>query len=107
MIATVQDGVITITAFIIEFMVQHFRCNPVDFIGFITAVDSTNHFTGAQVTPQLFFKHMRIVLNQLIGCLENAAGRSIVLFELDDFQVSEIVFKPDQIFWAGAAPGID
>ena len=74
---------------------------------FLVAAGQYPHRVAEAVfAPQAFLEDMRIVGDQLIGGLQDAAGTTIVLFELDDFKVGVIVLKLVQIFGARAAPGV-
>ena len=50
---------------------------------------------------------MRVVANEFIGALQDAAGGTVVLFQLDDFEHGVILLQLRNVFRACTAPRVD
>ena len=74
---------------------------------FVAAADHPYRLAVAQFTPQLFLEHVRVVGDQRIGGLEDAAGGAVVLFQHDHLERREVLLELHQIFRPCAAPGVD
>ena len=59
------------------------------------------------ICPQDFSLTIDVVGNQAAGSVENVLGRTVVLFEFDDFGTGEIRFKAENIFNVRASKTID
>ncbi len=66
-----------------------------------------DRLTKAQVRPELFTEHDGIIANDIIGSLQDALHRTIVLLQLHDFQVRVILGKLRQILHGSATPGVN
>src|ERR1043166_6202072 len=61
----------------------------------------------AVLRPELFSPPAGIVLDQSVGRLENCIGRTIVLFELDDFDLPIMLLQIEQVGDFCPSPAVD
>ena len=66
-----------------------------------------NLFAITFVRPELFPASAQVVLNYSIRRLQDGIGGAIILFELDDFDFSEVLFEVEQVRDFGAAPAVN
>ena len=83
-IASIQNGIVRVTATLHETMMDQFRNNLFRFLFFIPGAQNANGIAEAKFAPQLLFEHMGIVSDKAVGGLENTSAGTVILFQLDD-----------------------
>ncbi len=74
---------------------------------FVGAVHHLERIAIAQLAPQLLFEHVRVLRDELVGRLEDAAHGAVVLLQLDHLEAGKVLLQQRQVFRLGAAPGVD
>src|SRR5689334_15636799 len=64
-------------------------------------------FTGAKIGPESLVFTQSIALDDVLGCIQDRLGGSVILFEHNDPGVGEIALETQYIFCARAAPGVN
>ncbi|MNQ38732.1 hypothetical protein D3C85_523250 [compost metagenome] len=59
------------------------------------------------LAPQLLLERMRVVGDQHVGALEDAAGGAVVLLEHHHLEAGEVVLEQHEVFRPRAAPGVN
>jgi len=86
--------------------VHEFRHHALGLVLVVAASQHLHRVAEAVFAPQAFLEQVRIVGNQLVGGLEDAAGAAVVLFELDDLEIGVVVLELVQVLGARTAPGV-
>ena len=106
MVAAIQDGVVAVVGVVQELVVHEFRHHALGLVFVVAAGQHPHWVAEAVLTPQPLLEKVRVVGDECVGGLENAAGAAIVLFELDDLEVGVVVLELVQVLGARATPRV-
>ena len=106
-VAAVKDGVIGETGAVLELVREQAQHHGFRFIFFIFCREHAHRIAGTVLAPQVLLEQLGVVLDEVVGALQNALRRTVVLLQLDDAQGGIVFLQVAQIGRAGAAPGID
>ena len=109
MVAAVEHGKIGVAGFVAagQFHAGDFAGHVFGFVFFAAAGNHFYRIAFPKLRPQGFGKQLGIVGDYLVGHAQDAAGRAVVLFEFDHFNLRVILLQQAQVFHIGAAPGVD
>jgi len=88
-------------------MVDDFRHDLLGFDHFVPVAQYAQRIAVAQLAPEFFLERVRIVRNQMVGDFQDAAGRAVILLQLDDLEPRVVFLQLCQVFGLSAAPGVD
>ena len=106
-IAPVQDGEVAVARALGEAAMQYLGHHLLGLGLGVLAGQHADGFAVAQFAPQALLEHVRVVGDEPVGALEDAAAGPVVLFQLDDLQARIVLLQPAQVLRACAAPGVD
>ena len=84
MITSVENSEISKLRTFLQALTNDIRSNTLGFSFIIVTLQNTDFLTNTELTPELFFKDMRVVANDLVSRFEDTGARAIVLFQFDD-----------------------
>ena len=79
-------------------------------LGLVLVVAAGQHAHEVAIAgggPEFLVEQVRIVADDPVGHAQDAAGRAVVLLQLDHLQRREILLQQADVLGTGAAPGID
>src|SRR5690606_10877584 len=106
-VAAVEDGEVAVRALGAQVFGEDFQGHALALGLLVARTDHTDLVAVAHLRPELFLEYVRVVGNQHVGALEDAAGGAVVLLQHHHFQRGVILFQAHQIFRARATPGVD
>ncbi len=59
------------------------------------------------LAPQVLLEQLGVVLDEVVGALQDALRGAVILFQLDDAQGGVVVLQVVQVGGTGTAPGVD
>ncbi len=107
MVAAVEDGVIGEARAVLELVRQQAQHHRFRFVLFVLRREHAHRIAGAVLAPQVLLEQLGVVLDQVVGALQDALRGAVVLLQLDDAQGGVVLLQVAQVGGAGAAPGVD
>ena len=107
MVAAKQNGELVPARLVLLRQMQNLGGNAFAFVLVVAAFKDADRRPFAGFAPQLLFKQVAVVGNQCIGHAQDAPAATVVLFQLDDFELRVVARKFGQVLRIGTTPGID
>ena len=106
-IGPIEDSKIVVTKVVAQFVFQNSIGYKLAFIVIGKGAGQFNFIALAFIGPQRFFNLVLVVGNHFIGCLQNGAGASVILFQLDGSNIFVIFLELKNVLHAGATERIN
>ena len=74
---------------------------------FVVALDHLDRLTFAQVAPQSLLIQLGVQRDHVVGRPQDGAGRAVVLFQRDHFELRIVLRQALEVVQRGAAPAVD
>ena len=107
MVAAIEDGVVGEARVVFELVRQQAQHHRFRFILFIFRGKHAHRIAGPVLAPQVFLEQLGIVLDQVVGALQDALRGTVVLLQFDHAQGGIVVLQVAQVGRTRPAPGID
>ena len=107
MVAAVEHGKIGILRAVNAFLLVNLLGDVFRFALLVVAHHNAHGIAFPQLRPQGFGKQFRVVGNHLVGNPQNPRGGTVILFQLNHFELRIILLQAAQVFHVRTAPGIN
>ncbi len=106
-VATVEDGELAVRPLGAQVQGEDFHGDALGLGVLVAAADHPDRIAVAHLAPQLLLEYVRVVGDEDVRALEDAAGGAVVLLQHHHLQRREVFLQLHQVFRTRAAPGVD